>query len=283
MEVLLTLTQEGDRHLRWPAINLALWDSQAKSGANKVSGSPTCQSLLSDGIWCPMRPGDYTSIVAKLSSRNLGENLFVIYFGGPGGKYLQNMTKLVIGFTSNSMHFIEVQYNVSVQPLWSVIFGCAPTPTNMAVRELTIDGPGGERITAMNWRMTVTSLGLNNLTLLEVCITLASGDKNCQCHANEFQLYTNRGRSLLHEHPVVSSTSTVPDHSVQLGHTNTRLKVDHPDRVVTGLVFVAAEGSRSRLQSPLSFQPMGLITRREEAEPVESSELDGNAALYDCP
>lgn len=258
-----------------------LWDSQAKSGANKVSGLPLCQSLLSDGIWCPMRPGDDTSIVTKLSSRNLGENLFVIYFGGCMGKYLQNITELVMGFASVGMHFIEVQYNVSVQPLWSVIFGCEQTPTNMAVRELTIDGPGGERITAMNWQITVTSLGGHNLTLLDVCITLASGDKNCQCRANGFQLCTNRGRSVFHEHPILANIG-VSDFTVQLNHTDTRLEVDHPDRVVTGHIFVAAERSNSSLRSPLSFQPMGLITRRVEAEPVERSELDGNAALYDC-
>lgn len=216
------------------------------------------------------------STAAEIMGATLGIMVKIEY------RIIKNITKLVMGFASVGMHFIEVQYNVSVQPLWSVIFGCGPTPTNMAVRELTIDGPGGERITAMNWQITVTSLGVHNLTLLEVCITLASGDKNCQCRANGFQLCTNRGRSVFHEHPILANIG-VSDFTVQLNHTDTRLEVYHPDRVVTGLIFVAAERSNSSLRSPLSFQPMGLITRRVEAEPVESSELDGNAALYDCP
>src|SRR5689334_20968090 len=102
--------------MRRPVINLAVWDSQAGRDANDASG----RKLLNDRIWCPMRPGADTSIIAETLSRDDG-TLFAVHFGGPGGEYLPNMTKLVIGFSRRGMQFLEAQYNVPVRPMWSRI------------------------------------------------------------------------------------------------------------------------------------------------------------------
>lgn len=61
-----------------------------------------------------------------------------------------------------------------------------------------------------------------------------------------------------------------------------KLEISHPEYAVTGLIFMAPKTDYLGLH-PQLFRPRGLITRKEQAEPVESSELDGNAALYDCP
>lgn len=150
-------------------IHLALWEPQAEAGLTDLFGSPR-PSLLGNGIWCPMRPGAATSIVDKPPSEKFDGTLFAVYFGGPGGKYLPNMTKLVVGLTSGGMQFLEVQYNVTVQPLWSTIVGRGPPPADMIVAELPIDGPGGERITSMIWRVADPGTGLGtSLYSLRVC------------------------------------------------------------------------------------------------------------------
>ncbi|KAK0749071.1 hypothetical protein B0T18DRAFT_445009, partial [Schizothecium vesticola] len=140
------------------------------------------------------------------------------------------MTKLVAGFSSQGMQFLEVQYNVFVQPLWSSIIGCGPPPVGMTTQELTIDGPGGERITAMSW---VADTVYDNLLSLE--------------------LRTNRGRSLLlYENPIVSEI--VSDHTAQLIPRKTRFEVGDPECVVTGLIFVDRDGSELGFRNPESFQ-----------------------------
>lgn len=118
---------------------------------------------------------------------------------------------------------------------------------------------------------------------------MPSGEWNCKCFANAFQWATNRGRAAVYKIPAPENPA--PEES-QLGREYDplleqpriileKLEVSHPECAVTGLIFMAPDRNYFGV-NPQFFRPRGLITRREEAEPVESSELGGNAVLYDC-
>ncbi|KAK1828631.1 hypothetical protein QBC39DRAFT_436292 [Podospora conica] len=253
---ILGATQDDHQRPLWrPLDNLTIWDSPG-AGANEASGSVR-HSLLGDGIWCPMRPGADTRIISKPSSTQDG-TLFAVHFGGPGGEYLQNMTKLVIGCTNRGMGFLEVYYDIPVAPVWSKV-GERLRSIEETINSLTIDGPGGERITAMHWGTTNATMHWQT----------ANGDHD---RLTWLRVFTNRNRSVF----CCRRLSLHGDSGDRVVH---RLQAD-PGCAVTGFFFV----NSPRMARPMSFRPRGLLSRKLEAQPLEGKEkLVENAALYDCP